>query len=841
MIGRPIRHAARLISVAVLICTGAAATADSGPGSYVIPAEPRSVKVAIPRNWPPHYVVNNDGQASGFAVESFQEIARLANLKVEYTIHNSFLNSTDALRRKDVDIIPNMGIVAARNDYALFTPPFETFVVSVFVRAGTLTEKQRRQDWREVVKNRHVGVVVNNVGEIILKDNPQVSLARYQSIHEALVDLMAGRVDAVAYPEPIVRRIANLIGLSNRIEVAGTPMREVKRGVALRNDDPELHRRLTAAVNHFIKSPRYEEIYKSWFGAPVPFWDTRRIILLIGVPGFVVLMLVVFWRYYSVTRLNRHLEDSRRVLAELNAELEDRVMDRTRELERKRDQAQTYLDMAGAMIVAVDPRGRVTRFNRIGTEILGWTEAELIGRDWLETCVPEEQRQPVDANVRKAIEDPRRSMVERVENEVLTKDGRRRLTSWINTRLVDPATGEFAGILSAGEDITERRAAERELLATKGRLEDVLESMTDGLILFDSDQRFVLCNHTYRENHRLVEDMLRPGVHAADLAAAKFEKGLSDAPPSRRKQLVDERMNFIRGATGNFERTMPDGRIFLIKDHRTRDGGTVVTQTDITELKRAEQSLFHAQKMEALGALAGGVAHSLNNLLTPIMALNDIIMDELPEDTVARRSVAKISQVTAKAQELVAGILAYSRQEKSLMEPQNLVQLVHGAVELIREAIPKTTVLVERLNRNVGDAVVDRSQLETILLNMINNAAFAVGDKTGGRIEVALDPVTIGAGAGTGGDILPPGLYARLTVSDNGPGIDPNTQMKIFDPFFTTKGVGEGTGLGLSMAHGIAQKHGGTITVDSALGEGATFSVFLPLESRTTHGAYSGY
>lgn len=362
---RPIRnHAAIVFSVMLLAVSwcfsgGIQAYAqdevsEHDPAAYTFPAKRLVVTAGILKNWPPHYLVDKFGEPGGFAIEVMSEIASLANVEVVYRVYESFSLATAALKAKDVDLIPNMGIAGFRKEFALFTGPVETFLVKVFVRSGTLAEQQHSANWLDILKGRRTAVVATNVAQRILAEQSEVPTVTYGSIHEAIVDLIAGRVDALAYPEAVVHRIVRSIGLSEKVEAVGTPLREITRGIAIRNDYPELHERLSSAVDHFVRSQKYEEIYTRWFGEQEPFWTLRHTVLFIGIPGGVVLLLLVVWRYYSVTNLNRRLVESRESLAALNTELETRVFERTKEIEIEKERAEGYLNIAGTIITALD-------------------------------------------------------------------------------------------------------------------------------------------------------------------------------------------------------------------------------------------------------------------------------------------------------------------------------------------------------------------------------------------------------------------------------------------------------------------------------------------------------
>ncbi len=348
-------------------------------GAYTIPSEKLAITAAVPRNWPPHYLTDINGNPDGFAIEAMEEIAKIANLKVRYKAYESFTKTMTALEEKQVDIVPNVGIADFRKKFALFTEPVETFLVSAFVRTGSLTKQQLDADWKTALKGRVTAVVVNNVGQRVLSKAPEVPIVVYENVNEALVDLIAGRVDALAYPQAVVLRIVQSIGLSDKITVAGTPLREIKRGVATRNDKAELHQRITFAVDKFVKSKKYEEIYLRWFGNEENFWTTKRLISYVGIPVAVLLVLLVMWRYYSVMRLNQRLVDSRTSLAKLNVELESRVNERTRDLAQQKNLFESVFQGVPDCLLVANLDRKIIMVNNATTKIFGYEPDQLLG------------------------------------------------------------------------------------------------------------------------------------------------------------------------------------------------------------------------------------------------------------------------------------------------------------------------------------------------------------------------------------------------------------------------------------------------------------------------------
>jgi signal transduction histidine kinase/ActR/RegA family two-component response regulator len=248
---------------------------------------------------------------------------------------------------------------------------------------------------------------------------------------------------------------------------------------------------------------------------------------------------------------------------------------------------------------------------------------------------------------------------------------------------------------------------------------------------------------------------------------------------------------------------------------------------DVTKIKNMEQQLHQAQKMEAIGILAGGIAHDFNNILFPIMGYTQMLIEDVPEDSSLRSSLDKIFTGSMRAKDLVQQILTFSRQENGELKPIKMQPIIKEALKLIRSSIPTTIEIKQNIKTSCGAIEADSTQIHQILMNLTTNAYHAM-EKTGGELKVSLGEVELGKFDLIYPD-MKPGTYACLTVSDTGVGMDKNLTTKIFNPFFTTKEKGKGTGMGLSVVHGIAKKAGGYIHVYSEPGKGTEFHVYLPV------------
>ncbi|MBN2468137.1 MAG: PAS domain S-box protein [Deltaproteobacteria bacterium] len=289
--------------------------------------------------------------------------------------------------------------------------------------------------------------------------------------------------------------------------------------------------------------------------------------------------------------------------------------------------------------------------------------------------------------------------------------------------------------------------------------------------------------------------------------------------------------------TASFRRK--DGSVFPVGVHSNYlivDGKEYIFAffRDITEQVQAEEEkeklqmqLLQSQKMQALGTLAGGIAHDFNNILGAIIGYTELSRFSIREDTPAWENLAKVLQACHRAKDLVARILAFSRQSEQEMKPTQLHLVVNEVLRLLAASLPSSIKIRTSLSADSDIIMADPTQIHQVLMNLCANAHHAMMPE-GGELRVELATVQFDADDVAANPDLTTGEYCRLSVRDTGHGMDRRTMEKIFEPYFTTKKKGVGTGMGLSVVHGIVKNHHGAIVVDSGEGKGTTVAVFLP-------------
>lgn len=382
-------------------------------------------------------------------------------------------------------------------------------------------------------------------------------------------------------------------------------------------------------------------------------------------------------------------------------------------------------------------------------------------------------------------------------------------------------SGAIISIRAVGRDITRQRLAEEQFY----RLSRAVEQSPVAIVITDLDGRTQYVNPKYTEvSGRTLEDILDHNIEV-----------LRDGHPD--DQSFENFWQTVRAGgewRGELSTRRPDGstvwesvKVSCMRNPAGEIQNLLCLREDITSRKALESELRQAHKMESLGTLAGGIAHDFNNLLAIIHGYSEFCLQGTAEPAVLQKSLQEIHRAAQRASGLVKQILTFSRKTEIRYAPVDLNQLASDLVALMSETFPRTVTFQLALNAKLPPLLADQTQLQQIVLNLCVNARDAMPD--GGTITVR---TTVRPGAelvSRHHGVDPTRRYACLDVSDTGTGMTSDVRARIFEPFFTTKQANQGTGLGLAVVYGITSSHQGFIDVDSTLGVGSTFHVYLPL------------
>jgi len=385
--------------------------------------------------------------------------------------------------------------------------------------------------------------------------------------------------------------------------------------------------------------------------------------------------------------------------------------------------------------------------------------------------------------------------------------------------------GSVIGVCLNVRDISTRKQAERALRESEARYRDLFDNASDLVCATDPDGAFVYVNRAWH--------------HTIGLSGAELRRGgfLDVVHPDSRERYGEVVARALAGETlthvelvlvtsgdtpitveGNLSCTFQDGRPVMLRG----------IYRDVTERKRVEDQLRRAERMQAAGRLAGGMAHEVNNMMTGVIGFSEFLLRSFSEDDVRRAEVQEIIRAGTRASDVTRQLLAFTRRQLLHPEVLDVNGVVNGVEKLLRRSLGEDHVLGLKLSPDAGEIRADRGQLEQVLINLTLNARDAM--RQHGRVTVAtgratLDEVYAQSHGGVG---IPPGKYVFLAVTDTGSGMEPEVQARIFEPFFTTKPVGQGTGLGLSTVYGIVKQSDGFVWCYSEPGQGTTFKIYLP-------------
>lgn len=400
-------------------------------------------------------------------------------------------------------------------------------------------------------------------------------------------------------------------------------------------------------------------------------------------------------------------------------------------------------------------------------------------------------------------------------------------TRWVRQQADVQFDAEGRPVRGVGtvQDVTERRLAEEALRASEMQLDCILGSTSEGILAVDTQGTVVRLNRRFAELWRIPQALLDSRDDRALLAHVTG-------------QLVDPD-EFSRKVDALHQSNAESADLVLFRDGRSFDrfttplllngvnAGRVWSYRDVTERRRLEQANLQAQKLAALGTLAGGIAHDFNNILAAVRGNADLAMDEVSDGRSPLESLQEIQQSTIRATELVRRIMTFGRPEEARSEPVDLGAVVHEVLRLLRSTLPASIELTPQFASPMPPVLADAGQVHEAVVNLTTNAAHAIGSRQG-VITYRLAPIDVDELMARSVPGLRAGPHVCLTVTDTGCGMDGTQQERIFDAFYTTKPVGEGTGLGLSMVHGIMRGHDGAVSVRSAPGTGSSFMLYFP-------------
>ncbi len=603
-------------------------------------------------------------------------------------------------------------------------------------------------------------------------------------------------------------------------------------------------------------------IYSGQWPGDVPFFASSKWALLAWV-NFLFLNVVAA---VPVAVLVRGLESSarkERVALESLREERTRLMEAKtfldREMEHRQKIEETLLEIGenlnqvieGSPIASfvIDKNHRVIHWNRACERLTGVPKTRVVGADdhWMAFY---SNRRPLMADLilDGASDDDfqtyykdrwRRSALIPNAYEVdvfipaLGKTGKHLFAT--AARLVN-REGVTIGAVQNVQDVTEEKLVENRLRQSEKRFRDLFNSISDIVYTQDLEGRFLSVNRAmivsfgYREEEflgKMASEFMKPEMrhlyqseYLEKIKSRGFQNGIAlYYTKDGRKIYMEYRSALV---------SPPDGAAYI-----SGSGRDVTERVNAErEIKNLQEQMIQARKMEAVGTLSGGIAHDFNNILGIILGYTELALDDILPENPTRENLEKIRTASLRAREVVKQLLSFSRKTEQQRKPMYLSPIIEESLKLLRPSIPSNIAIDCHIADDLSPILADPTQIHQVILNLCSNAAHAMHEN-GGELHIVVQKTSFSRPQTFLHHTLKEGDYVHLTVRDTGHGMTPDLLDRIFDPYFTTKEVGKGTGMGLSVVHGIVKAHEGAITVDSAPEKGSSFEVFFPAIQET--------
>ena len=476
----------------------------------------------------------------------------------------------------------------------------------------------------------------------------------------------------------------------------------------------------------------------------------------------------------------------------------------------------------GIRVSSVAQGGRIVEANAAYRRMMGYSAEELAQKTLFDLTHPDDV--PRNRELYEELARGERSFYQ-IEKRFLRQDGS---VFWgrLTAHAVVGASGQVTHHIGLVEDISEHRRAEQALQESNARLQEVLNVAVDGIVIIDAAGTIQSVNPAVQQLFGYRPEELR-GQNVKILMPAPWR----DEHDGYLARYLETGEAHIIGIGRQVEGRRRDGSTFpldLAVSEIRRDGRRLFLGTlrDITERQRLEAEIRQAQKMEAVGRLAGGVAHDFNTLLGTIRGYSEMLLSTLPREDALRRHAEQIHRAALRGAQLTRQLLLFSRRQELQARAVGLAEILAELDVMLDRLLSEDIRLVRQIEPGLGHVWGDPGELHQVILNLVVNACDAM--PFGGTLTLSLANHAAEHEIPVEGGRLPPGSYVVLEVADTGTGMDEEVKKRIFEPFFTTKGPGQGTGLGLSTVHAIVRRSKGAIAVDSRPGEGTTFRIYLP-------------
>ena len=786
----------------------ASANEDTSVSPYS--ASPLSVTVAIPKEFPPYYSLDSNGQPIGFAIETFAHIAKRANLKVTYQIKDSWADVYRSIYDSNADIIPDLGISPERLKHFDFTSSMETSSISIFIRKSS-PEINSLKD----IKGTRVGVVEGNAIVSEFQMNKNIETLVFNDVESAIFALLSGEIDRAIYPEHVLLNIARSAQVDHLIKVSGDPVLVIKRAVAVLKGRPELYKRLSEAVTWFVGTPEYRQIFSKWHKEESRFFTQERLKSSMFILVFIIMGMLV-WRHFSILKFNAKLltniEKRKKVEALLS------INDQRFRL--------LFENTNGISVHGYNSKREVIYWNQASETLYGYSANEAMGQQLEDLIIPDQIAGKVIEGINTWIDGG--AAIPSSELTLRKSDGTP-ITVFSNHFLFQNM-GKEPELYCVDIDLSELKQAENKEEKSNVILESVFKALPDLFFLLDFDGT-IQAFHVH---------------HTSDLYAppdAFLGKKMQEIMPKYIADQFDEnRLKVNRdGGTITYTYTLDlpgkgagyyEARICQLPES-TEIVAVVRNITDKILLEEKEQKLIKAAQFadaanKAKSQFLANMSHELRTPMHGILSYSNMGVSRI--DTATKEQTLKyFSRIKTSGDRLLAllnDLLDLSKLEAGKMRMEHsdniLKSVVNSCVDeqSARMADQKISAVWNE-NTITGEGCFDPVRIGQVITNLLSNAIkFSSPEQT---IELNIQTTQLEHAKEE------PSEAIKFTIRDHGVGIPEEDLMFIFNQFEqSTISPVSGTGLGLPISKEIIAQHHGEIWAENHIDGGAVFTFTIP-------------
>ena len=847
------------------------------------------IKAVVPESFPPFYFTDKEGLPYGMAIEVMNEIDHHAGYLTKYSIKKSWAEVFKSIENGEAQIIPNLGITEERKKHYFFTVPYVETQVGVFTR----TESKIRNE--KELKKLHIGVIKNNIGKKVASQHDIKKVTEFNTIKDAYSSLMKNKIDAIIYPRIIAIKDAKLLNISHQIHDTKITLLTIKRAIAVSKKYPEIYQHLNKAIEIYLKTQSYKDTYTTWHEVPLESLSTKELILIdLLILLFSIFVLVYIWKKNKFSTREPGNKNSIIWLSSLILILITATTlvtgttlyilyetsfneQRQRLIDSVKSRA-NFIKTIARYNLNEHPKSKEgdTAYERTLSQIknahekfrgLGKTgEYTMAKFDNKEIVFILSQRHSHSTLSERITIDEKRAAPMRLalfghSGTIIDKDYRNEtvLSAYEPIRILKLG-------LVAKIDLAEiRKPFIDSALYILGI--SILVSFFGALLFFrimmpvikkikDTEQRF----HQLFRNNQSIAFLINPKnsrIIDANIAATNFY-GYSIA------ELSTYNLNILYPdsssvMTSQLQQALNGENTIFVTKHRLQNGEVrdveILTSpveiedeiiiyyvvTDITErinkehkYQQLQREIEQTRKMDALGQLTGGIAHDFNNILGIIMGYTGLTREKLNDynDSKIIEYLDHVLTASDRAKDLISSMMLFSRTEIGATEVLNITPLVKEDMKMLRSIIPSSIKIETHIDDNLPSTLIEPVKLQQIIMNLCVNARDAMHDKGNLTVQLKMQTETHQQCQICYDDIN--GDWLELSITDTGDGMTDDIVHHLFEPFFTTKEKNKGTGMGMSVVHGIVKSLDGHILIDTEINKGTTISILFKPAYKTT-------